>query len=66
MNGEPSNAPAPLATETSLDIPIEDEVAGREKMLEHLPKMYELMLDIPDTHRERMLRVLRVMTEGLP
>lgn len=57
---------ASIPTETDLDIPIEDEVSGREKMLEHLPKMYELMLDIPCTHRERMLRVLRVMLDGLP
>lgn len=48
------------------EIPLEDEIAGRERMLKHLPKMYELMLDIPGTHRERMLQVLRTMTEGLP
>jgi hypothetical protein len=47
-------------------IPIEDEVAGREIMLEQLPRLYELMLEIPATHRERMLQVLRVMLAGLP
>jgi hypothetical protein len=45
---------------------LDNEIKGREKMLKHLPKLYELMLDIPGTHRERMLKVLHILTEGLP
>jgi hypothetical protein len=48
------------------EIPLEDEIAGREQILKHLPKMYELMLDIPGTHRARMIRVLEELTRGLP
>jgi len=65
VNGE-NNPPQSTETELGTDITIEEEVDGRARILEHLPKMYKLMLDIPGTHRERMLQVLRVMTEGLP
>ncbi len=48
------------------EIPIAEELAGREKMLQQLPKLYRLMLEIPVTHREWMLEALRAMLAGLP
>jgi len=50
----------------SVGIALEDDIAAREQMLKHLPKLYELMLDIPGTHRDRMFHVLRALLQGLP